>query len=558
MLTHFEVDGVRAIAAKRSGPPAAGLVFRVGRADETLVTAGITHMTEHLALHRFGLADHEIGGSTGPDHTDFRMQGPAEDVAGFLAGVCLSLPNLPMNRLETEKSILRTEESGKQNPTGLYRRRYGLQGYGLLDCRELGVPRLRAEDVAHWARTWFTRENAILWVAGETVPSGLRLPLPSGAYRPVPERPAVLAATPAYFPAGTGQVIFSSVVRHSPAARIYAKVLERALFRSLRQDGGFSYTAGTLYRLRGDGMADVIAVADALPDKEGAVLGGAIDVLAQFKVGRIDPRDLDAARNQAETALYGADGVAARLPDQAANLLSGLPYESTEEEIAGLRAVDVAAVHAVAIEAASTLLMRVPARHRADWAGFTALTRYSTHALTGHQFRAHEDPEYQLVLAPDGAGQLTPEGPVTVRYADAAALLVWPDGGRELVGRDGTVLALEPTLYEGLVAPMLAGVDAAVGPQRILPQPARAPAEIPRPPAKVATPTSPARGLKRAYLTIIGIASIFGVFGTMPIIWPESDSSNSAGDLLDAIVLWLICLGILSLCFVVRHRAKRL
>jgi hypothetical protein len=42
------------LIAPGPGPLSAGLVFRVGQADETLAWSGITHMVEHLALFRHG------------------------------------------------------------------------------------------------------------------------------------------------------------------------------------------------------------------------------------------------------------------------------------------------------------------------------------------------------------------------------------------------------------------------------------------------------------------------------------------------------------------------
>ena len=48
------LDGVSAIWTDSGGPFTAGIVFRVGRADEPLPHTGITHLAEHLALARFG------------------------------------------------------------------------------------------------------------------------------------------------------------------------------------------------------------------------------------------------------------------------------------------------------------------------------------------------------------------------------------------------------------------------------------------------------------------------------------------------------------------------
>src|SRR4051794_3633681 len=96
----------------------AGLAFRVGRADETLARGGITHLVEHLALHGHGLTDYHFNGSTGAIVTHFHMQGSEADVVAYLTGVCRALASLPLERLETEKSILRTESAGKSRSAG--------------------------------------------------------------------------------------------------------------------------------------------------------------------------------------------------------------------------------------------------------------------------------------------------------------------------------------------------------------------------------------------------------------------------------------------------------
>ncbi|MEW2508025.1 hypothetical protein AB0878_46950 [Amycolatopsis sp. NPDC047767] len=547
MLSTFEVDGVPAVAAKRSGPLTAGLVFRVGRADETLATAGITHLVEHLALHRFGLGEHHFGGATGSDHTYFEMNGAESEVVAFLAGVCASLSDLPMDRLETEKSILRTEEARRGGAGLLFRHRYGAQGYGLTDFLELGVPRLGPAEVAHWARTWFTRENAALWVAGENVPDGLRLPLPSGVRRPVPPRPATLAAGPAYFAHGDGSVAFSAVVRQGAASQVFAKVLERELFRALRQEGGYSYQVTTSYQVRGDGFAEILGLADALPDKQAAVLGGVVDVLAQFKVGRMDPRDVETVRTQAESALYGEDADVARLPDHAAALLSGSPLPPAEDRIAELRAVDVAKVHAVALEACASVLLRAPHGRSADWAGYAAVPRFSPAAVAGNRFRAHNQADTHLVVGADGCSVQTPEGVSTVHFTSCAAMLAWPDGGRRLIGTDGRTVQVEPTLFAGLSPAVTATIDAAVGPHRTLPQAPRQPREIPSPAPR--PPTTPQKRASRILFVVAAVVGVIALLATAGMAMDPPDATGWAG----AGFLWLLA-GLFAFTAVRRRR----
>ncbi|TVT53915.1 insulinase family protein [Amycolatopsis rhizosphaerae] len=273
MIEQIEIDGVQAVFVKRSGPTRAGLQFRVGRADERLSTSGITHMVEHLALHRFGLTEYHSNGLTSAVATQFFATGSDSEISTFLHGVCTGLADLPLDRLETERAILRTEGAARASGAldRLARIRYGAQGYGLTGYPEYGVGRISAEDVRSWAESWFTRQNAVLWIAGERVPAELDLPLPEGARRPAPE-PRPVVASAGYIESGTGRVFVESVIRRGMAGRLLALLLERELFRSLRQEGGYSYTATASYSVWGRDSATLTALADALPEQQDAVL----------------------------------------------------------------------------------------------------------------------------------------------------------------------------------------------------------------------------------------------------------------------------------------------
>jgi zinc protease len=113
VITETEVDGVQTLLASANGPIQAGLTFRVGLADKALPRTGIAHLVEHLALFRHGLGDYHYNGATGAITTSFHLEGSADDVVAFVDGVCRSLADLPVARLETEKSILETEKGGQ-------------------------------------------------------------------------------------------------------------------------------------------------------------------------------------------------------------------------------------------------------------------------------------------------------------------------------------------------------------------------------------------------------------------------------------------------------------
>ena len=225
---------------------------------------------EHLALHPLGLTDYHYNASTGPVTTSFHMSGSGEDVATFLTKVCDCLSALPMARLATEKAIIRTEWSSRPNSAyqDMALWRYGARTYGLTSYGEPGTDAITPDELEHWRRTWFTRENAVLWIAGE-IPASLRLNLPSGQRWRTPSPTSALPQTPAYFCSDRNVVAMDSVVARRPAASAYAEVLERNLFRDLRQDGGYSYSVGGGTDPRGDGWTTIVAGVDALPEKLG-------------------------------------------------------------------------------------------------------------------------------------------------------------------------------------------------------------------------------------------------------------------------------------------------
>jgi zinc protease len=199
-VVHADVDGVPAVWLPGEGALQAGLVFRVGRADESLARGGLTHLVEHLVLHGVGQSDYHFNGATGPITTTFYTRGDADELSQFFTAVCAGLRQLPEERLETEKAILRTEASGRGQAVAhpLWRWRYGPAGFGLCGYDEFGLGDLTIDDLRNWSGRWFTRGNAAFWIVGGLPPDGVRLDLPDGPRQPAPAAPMVLPRTPAY------------------------------------------------------------------------------------------------------------------------------------------------------------------------------------------------------------------------------------------------------------------------------------------------------------------------------------------------------------------------
>lgn len=481
-----DVDGVPTLLAKTTGPMRAGLVFRVGRADETLATAGVTHLVEHLALHRHGVADYHYNGTTGVTTTSFLIQGTSEAIVEFLHGVCASLRDLPTARLATEKKIIETEASGRGISLAdqLAVWRHGARDYGLTGFPEFGVHTLTADRVTEWAATRFTRGNAVLWLAGDDIPAGLRLDLPDGKRLPVPAESSALPVTPAYFAGGAPAVIMDATVTRGAAAIAYARLLERALFRELRQERGLSYTATTDYSTDGRPRATVTALADAQPDNVGAVLDAFLGQIHALRDEYVTAKELAAVRSLSLEQLRSPDVEAARLPVRAADLLCGASRRTTDQLVAEVEALTADHIRKVARKVDRSALLMVPESVPRPPAGFEAAPTGSRFAVTGKRYRSRADHRVTLVHGVDGVSLDTPAGPVTVLYEECAALLRHPDGGRQLIGPDAVVVRVEPTVFPipaGALAAIDAAVDAGAGPAVIVDLPARNPDNIPKP-----------------------------------------------------------------------------
>ncbi|MFD5690387.1 M16 family metallopeptidase [Streptomyces rubiginosohelvolus] len=490
-ITETEVDRIPTLLAPTSGggPVTAGLYFRVGAADETLATAGLTHLVEHLALHRHGVSDLHYNGSTAATHTHFVVSGTAEEVVAYLNGVCASLRDLPVERLATEREILRTEQAGRSRGPNhqLPLWRYGARGYGLVSYPEYGTLHLTADAVRDWAATWFTRDNAVLWITGDTVPEGLDLTLPAGRRQPLPAPTSALPVTPAYLTGGSGGVVLDGIVRRSTAAALFAEVLSRALFTDLRQKGGYSYTADCGYHPRDADHATITAFADALPQKQDAVVGGFIDVLARLRAGTIAQAELDSARAKFLKQYEIPDVGGAALPSHALNVLTGHENLTPDEHRAHLADVTVEDLRDVARELYDSALIQVPGRG-VDWAGFTEAPQWSGPSFgpeplgTVHRSRASD--AVSLAVGREAVTLSTPRGRISVRYDACAAMRVFPDGARHLIGFDAFVVEVEPTLYAKLTPDRMAVIDAAVPAAAVVPMPERDPDEIPQPAAR--------------------------------------------------------------------------
>jgi zinc protease len=526
-----EVDGVPTFWAEAGTGLQAGLVFRVGRADETLARGGISHLVEHLALHQVGQTDYHFNGTTGPITTTYFTQGDPDEIAQFLAAVCRALRDLPMDRLLTERGILRTEWSGRTRglTEPLLVWRYGPATFGLPTYREYGLEDLTPDDLRSWAARWCTRGNAALWVTGGPPPRQLRLDLPDGPRMAVPEPSSALPRTPAFFSADVDGVAFDAVVRRTSAAGLFGALLDRWMHATLRRERGTSYAAWATYQPRDGEHGVVTAAADAPADKQGEVTAAFVDLLAGIAAGSVAEDDLRAVRARARDALSRPEAAAALVPNAAVNLLTGGPVLTARQIRDELEALTIEHVQAVAEEALASGLLMVPAGQSVGRAGFVPAPAWSSTAVTGRSVKSLDYPvdRRRLLVGSDGLSLVDGRRVATVRFADCVGMLAWPDGARSLFGADAMNVHVEPRLWR-LPAGALQHVDMAIPPDRV--------AHLPDRPAETQPKPSTRRGQRmqarlRPYLTQRVVAPVVVAVAVLVLIlaFPSSKGTVDWG-----------------------------
>ncbi|MEV4257808.1 hypothetical protein AB0J52_32000, partial [Spirillospora sp. NPDC049652] len=385
-VTRTDIDGVPVFWSPGDGSGAyrVALMFRTGRADEPLALSGVTHLVEHLALHGLGRDDRHYNGSVDALTTVFQTHGTSDEVAAFLGGVCEALRDLPLDRLDDEKRIVRTEEEqrGAGITETLARWRHGPSGLGLSGYPEVGVPGLTGEDVASWTAARFTRGNAALAVVGGPPPEGLSLPLPDGPRMPVPEANDLTGGGRSFFNASLRGVAFSGVVPLGPATGVYRGLLLSRLHRALRLDRALSYTPQVEIEHTGPDTGEIIAFADGLEEVLPQLLQAFLAELDALAEGRIDAADVARVIEEHRAAQAGTDG-GGRVGVWCLRELLGIPQDGPAEvgeRLAAVTAEDVAEVARTAMD--SALLMLPHGRQPPD-GRYRPLPTASTHSVAG-------------------------------------------------------------------------------------------------------------------------------------------------------------------------------
>jgi zinc protease len=442
-------SGVPVLWAPYGGALRAGLLFRVGQADEALPTRGVTHLAEHLALSTVGQPHYAFNGEVGQVSTSFDVMGAPEEVVAHLERVCLALHSLPVDRLGLEKQILEVEDTRRGDPLGeLRRRRYGLAGYGLAGCAELGLHKVDAALLQGWARQVFTAGNAVLWMSGPP-PAGLRLPLPPGPRYAAPAPQPRVHAGPTWYAGRGAGLALTALMARGEALGAASWWLERLLHHRLRAVHGHSYFTSVEVTPLAHALSELTVQADGLPGSGDRLVADLLSVLDHAASEGFPEERLDAWRRTVLTTLAEPTAVLGLLDYNARRLLLAEPVRDTAALRADTNAVTPEQVGHVLSQVVTTALLETPADAAAPGPGWVSYPQPTAAVSTGTAFApaAHLRVGSRLVMGSEGVMVESGTARRTVLWSDCAAVLRWTSGRRQIAGHTGTILTLDPTQW---------------------------------------------------------------------------------------------------------------
>lgn len=444
------VDGVTTLRSNGvAGRHLAALTFRVGRFDETLPTAGITHMVEHLTLSGQQEAGYEFNAGVSGRYTTFYLEtGNPADIAAFMTAVCDGLSADHSALLDRERRILRTEAASRGGAGALgtcLAERYGARGPGLANYREFALQRVGWDEAADWRKRWFTAGNAVLWVAGD-FPDGLRLSLPAG--------PAVFTETvtpldltlPGYVAVQARSGIgLSLLADRSYAQHAAAYILQRRLTQVLRHEHGLSYDVQLASEDVGRDDVHWWLAADALPEQTPMAAHMLMTTVEALVDGGCDAGELEGYQRLVQEHAQQPGASVAILQRQARALVDGRSPRSAEETSRLVAKVTMTDVAAAARALQASMIVATPGLVPAVQGRMSALPRWSRAAVSGTEHQpVAPDLAVTLTTSADGVMLTDKSGNrVTVRYAAVAALVRWNDSKHSLIGGDGFTILLD-------------------------------------------------------------------------------------------------------------------
>jgi len=453
------INGVPVVWTETPGPMRATLMFRVGRTDERLPWSGITHLVEHLALFRLGPTQrYEFNGAVTSNRTMFYATGTPTEIVTFLGLVTSALGSLPLDRAETEKTVLLAEAASRSMSANdfLFSLRFGTRGNGLHRYKEFALYHVSPAWISGWAAKCFNRNNAVLWLSGPP-PDGLSLTLPEGerilesAVQPLALR------LPAYAQAPVGGAGASMVAPRSTPLAMATNIAAARLLQRLRFDKGIAYSVlGGYFPMDGE-QAHVSLWTDAQPAQASTVLNDTIQTMYGMSTSGPSAEELATEVETMARNFDREDAALAWLDRTAVRMLNGEPLQRPADLLADMQTVTPAGARDAMAQALKTAIYLGPEDVPTP-PGINKYVPTSVEAVQGQALPHVHGKLWRhpptLIVTSDGVTlSINPAERITVRYDSCEAVLRYRDHGMAMVGFDGSTLPINPVEWpQGIVA----------------------------------------------------------------------------------------------------------
>lgn len=336
---HRTVDGVPVWCTDVPGITRLKLIFRVGMADESLVSAGVTHMVLALASQAAGPTVCQEETEVGRFQTDIVIEGSPADVTARLTRWCEALAGLTQQRPQTPLMNRVTQELRESwhpfvaTPTDWsVMSRWDYTSAGLAAApRAATLENLRPVDVSQHAARFFHAGNAVV-VSTSLLPESLRLPLPVGGVRmPIPS-PQRLDWVGPIVQVGLHECVILSfeVPNSSPDAQSEISAVLTAVMRRLMADVDWPSPTEALevFFTHVDGCPIIASIGLAFdpdePSSAGRVLGRAWKALDDIRSRGISDSEKEAVRMEVVDQLTSPYGRFFELEVDALHHLTGV------------------------------------------------------------------------------------------------------------------------------------------------------------------------------------------------------------------------------------------
>ena len=384
--------------------------------------------------------------------TVFWIEGFQAEVVDFLGSLTSSLADLPLESLEDERRILRTEELAQPGGSVNNRlsARFGAGGFGIGDFWQYGLRWLEAEQVGDWARRWFNSSNCAVWIAGD-LPDHLQLSLPPGERHDVPRAQPLTFHLPAATDAGQRGVAISLLGPRSVEMLVATHAIDRRVRMRVRHEQGISYSAGAGYLGLDNDTAELIISADSTAEH---VREATLSILRTIEEFGEDGPTVEEVANTLDEHVRKAEKPRLALEELdrvATDHITGFSrngWDALRDRFAETKPPAVASAVALA---ARQMLVILPEDTPLDFEGLTvrSLGEQQIGSTRILAMPGKNNP-YALYFGPDGTSLVSPDTAPTYALAwrDIAVALWWSDGHRLLIGNSGSHINFSPEHWQ--------------------------------------------------------------------------------------------------------------